>query len=95
MIPSKIAHPTDDTRPNIVNPKVKTVPVNRTGHTIFNNIKVSLNGTQIDSGSTLYPYRGNFKTRLSYLQKVKDGCLDMIGFDEELVSFKEVTDVNM
>ena len=61
MIPSQIAHPTDDTRPDIVNPKAKTVPVNGIGHTIFNNVKVSLNGTQIDSGSTLYPYRGDFK----------------------------------
>ena len=95
MIPSKIAHPTDATRPNIVNPKVKTVPMNGIGHTIFNNIKVSLNGTQIDSGSTLYPYRGDFEMRLSYPQRVKDGCLDMIGFDKEVVSFKDITDVNM
>ena len=85
MIPSKIAHPTDATRADIVNPKVKTVPMNGIGHTIFNNVKVSLNGSQIDSGSTLYPYRGDFKMRLSYPQSVKDSCLDMIRFDEELV----------
>ena len=95
MIPLKIAHPTDATRPDIVNPKAKTVPMNGIGHTIFNNIKVSLNGTQIDSGSALYPYRGDFEMRLSYLQRVKDGCLDMIRFDEEVVSFEDVTDVNM
>ena len=45
VIPSKIAHPTDPTQPDIVNPKVKTVSVNGIGHTIFNNVKVSLNGT--------------------------------------------------
>ena len=56
---------------------------------------MSLNGTQIDSGSTLYPYRKDFKMRLSYPERVKDGCLDMIRFDEELVSFEDVTDVNM
>ena len=64
MIPSKIAHSTDGTRPDIVNPKVKTVPVNGIGHTIFNNVKVSLNGTQIDSGSTLYPYRGELQNEV-------------------------------
>ena len=69
--------------------------MNGIGHTIFNNVKVSLNGTQIDSGSTLYPYRGDFEMRLSYPERVKDGCLDMIGFDEELVSFEDVTDANM
>ena len=92
MIPSKIAHPTHNTRPDILNAKAKTVPVNGIGHTIFNNVKVSLSGTQIGSGSTLYPYRGDFEMRLSYLERVKDGCLDMIGFDEELVSFKDVMD---
>ena len=33
--------------------------------------------------------------RLSYLKRVKDGCLDMIGFDEELVLLEDVMDVNM
>ena len=94
-IPSKIAHPTDPAQPDIVNPKARTVPVNGIGHTIFNNVKVSLNGTQIDSGSTLYPYRGDFKTRLSYPERVKDGCLDMIGFNKEIVLLEDITDVNM
>ena len=78
-----------------MNPKVKTVPMNGIGHTIFNNVKVSLNETQIDSGSTLYPYRGDFETRLSYPESVKDSCLDMIGLDIELVSFEDIMDVNM
>ena len=95
VIPSKIAHPTDPARPDIVNPKVRTVPVNGIGHTIFSNVKVSLNGTQIDSGSTLYPYRGDFEMRFSYAERLKDGCLDMIRCDEELVSFEDVTDANM
>ena len=95
LIPSKIPHPTDATQPDIVNPKAKTVPVNGIGHTIFNNVKVSLNGTQIDLGSTLYPYRGDFKMRLCYPERVKDGCLDMIRFDGEIVSLEDVTDVNM
>ena len=95
LIPSKTAIPTDPARPDVVNPKVRTVPVNGIGHTIFNNVKVSLNGTQIESGSTLYPYRGDFKTRLSYLERVKDSYLDMIRFNKEMVLFKDVTDVNM
>ena len=95
LIPSKIAHPTHDTRTDILNPKAKTVPVNGIGHTLFNNVKVSLNGTQIDSGSTLYPYRGAFEMRLSYPERVKDGCLDMMRFNEELVSFKDIMDANM
>ena len=95
VIPSKIAHPTDPARPDVVNPKARTVPMNGIGHTIFNNVKVSLNGTQIDSGSTLYPYREDFKMRLSYLERVKDSCMDMIRFNKELVSFEDVTDVNM
>ena len=48
MIPSKIAHPTDATRLAIVNPKVKTVPVNGIGHTIFNNVKVSLSASSLN-----------------------------------------------
>ena len=95
LIPSKIPHPTDRTQPDIVNPKAKTVPVNGIGHTIFKNVKVSLNGTQIDSGSTLYPYRGDFETRLSYPERVKDGCLDMIGFNEEMVLLEDIMDVLM
>ena len=55
IIPSKIPHPTDATQPDIVNPKTKTIPVHGIGHTIFNKVKVSLNGTQTDLGSTLYP----------------------------------------
>ena len=28
-------------------------------------------------------------------ERVKDGCLDMIGFDEEIVSLEDITNLNM
>ena len=64
--------PREDVGP--FNDRGKTVPVNGIGHTIINNLKVSLNGTQIDSGSTLYPYRGDLETRLSFPSEVKRGA---------------------
>ena len=56
----------DPDAPPPFNDKGKTVPVNGTGHTIITNLKVSLNGTPIDTGSILYPYRGDLETHLSY-----------------------------
>ena len=37
----------------------KVLPVNGMGYTLFTNIKVALNNVPIDSGSVLYPYRGD------------------------------------
>ena len=95
VVPERIPNPAGGGAAPIINPKVKTVPVNGIGHTIFNNVKVSLNGIQIDSGSTLYPYRGDLEMRLSYPQMVKDGCLDITGFDEEFVAFENVPRANL
>ena len=67
----------------------KVLPVNGMGYTLFTNVKVALNNVVIDSGSVLYPYRGDFEMRLLNSKDVKE----LIGFDEEVVAFEDVRDV--
>ena len=43
----------------------------------------------------LFTHSGGLETRFSYPERVKDGCLDMIGFDKEIVLLEDVTDPNM
>ena len=74
-------------------PLGKVLPVNGMGYTLFNNVKVALNNVPIDSGSVLYPYRGDFETRLFNDGNVKDGSSLLMGFDEEVVPFEDVRDV--
>ena len=63
------------------------------GYTLFTNVKVALNNVVIDSGSVLYPYRGDFEMRLLNSKDVKEGSLQLIGFNEEVVPFDDVRDV--
>ena len=74
-------------------PLGKVLPVNGMGYTLFANVKVALNNVVIDSGSVLYPYRGDFETRLLNSKDVKEGSLQLMGFNEEVVPFKDVMDV--
>ena len=67
--------------------------MNGMGYTLFNNVKVALNNVLIDSGSVLYPYRGDFETRLFNDGNVKDGSSLLMGFNEEVVPFEDVRDV--
>ena len=70
----------------------KVIPVNGMGYALFNNVKVSVNNVTVDSGSMLYPYRGDFETRLNHTLNTKEGSLDLMGFDEEIVAFDELAD---
>ena len=72
----------------------KVIPVNGMGYTLFNNVKVSVNNVTVDSGSMLYPYRGDFETRLNHTLNVKEGSLELMGFDEEVVAFDELANNN-
>ena len=72
----------------------KVIPVNGLGYALFNNVKVSVNNVTVDSGSMLYPYRGDFETRLNHTLNVKEGSLELMGFDEEVVAFDELDDNN-
>ena len=63
------------------------------GYTLFTNVKVALNNVVIDSGLVLYPYRGDFEMRLLNSKDVKEGSLQLMGFDEEVVAFKDVRDI--
>ena len=67
--------------------------MNGMGYTLFTNVKVALNNVVIDLGSVLYPYRGDFETRLLNSKDVKEGSLQLMGFDEEVVPFEDVRDV--
>ena len=71
----------------------KVLPVNGMGYTLFTYVKVALNNVPIDSGLVLYPYRGDFETRLLNSKDVKEGSLHLMGFDEEVVAFGDVRDV--
>ena len=70
----------------------KVLPVNGMGYTLFTNVKVALNNVVTDSESVLYPYRGDFETRLLNSKDVKEGSLQLMGFDEEVVAFEVVAD---
>ena len=61
--------------------------MNRMGYTLFTNVKVALNNVVIDSGSVLYPYRGDFKMRLLNSKDVKERSLQLMGFDKEVGVF--------
>ena len=74
-------------------PLEKDLPVNGMGYTLFNKVKVALNNVPIDSGSVLYPYRGDFETRLINCKDVKEGSSQLMGFDEEVVAFEDAADV--
>ena len=56
-------------------------------------MKVALNNVVIDSGSVFYPYRGDLEMRLLNSKDVKEGSLQLMGFDEEVVAFEDVRDV--
>ena len=55
-------------------------------------MKVALNNVVTDSESVLYPYRGDFETRLLNSKDVKEGSLQLMGFDEEVVAFEDAAD---
>ena len=74
-------------------PLGKVLPVNGMGYTLFTNVKVALNNVVIDSGLVLYPYRGDFETRLLNSKDLKEGSLQLMGFNEEVVPFDDVRDV--
>ena len=66
--------------------------MNGMGYTLFTNLKVALNNVPINSGLVLYPYRGDFETRLLNSKDVKEGSLLLMGFNKELVPFEDVAD---
>ena len=91
VIPLKGDAPGDG-GPAPFHPLGKVIPVNGMGYNLFNNVKVALNNIPIDSGLILYPYRGDFETRLINCKDVKEGSLQLMGFDEEVVAFEDVPD---
>ena len=92
MIPLK-GDPPEGGGPALFHPLGKVLLVNRMGYTLFTNVKVALNNLVIDSGSVLYPYRGDFEMRLLNSKDVKVGSLQLMGFNEEVVPFEDVRDV--
>ena len=83
--------PVEDAPPFL--PLGKVLPMNGMGYTLFTNVKVALSNVPIDSGSVLYSYRGDFETRLLNTKYVKEGSLVIMGFNEEVAAFEDVTDV--
>ena len=72
-----------------MNNRTKVYPTNGLGYSLFTNVKVLVNRTTIDAGDTLYSYQGDFETRLLYPKTVKEGSLNMMGFDKEQAVFDE------
>ena len=68
-------------------PLGKVLLVNGMGYTLFTNVKVALNNVVIDSGSVLYLYRGDFEMTLLNSKDVKEGSLQLMGLDEEVMPF--------
>ena len=64
-------------------------PVNFPIASFFKSCEVSLNGTQIGSSNTLYPYRALMTTLLSYSADAKAHQLAAGGFNKDLGSKKE------
>jgi len=51
------------------------------GKTFFNDIKVTLNGTQISSDNQLYAYKAYFETEFMCSEEIKKTRLELCGYD--------------
>ena len=61
-------------------PEQAFIPVGEMAHAVFSDIKVFLNGTKIDGGDALYPYRGAFNNKLFTSLAQKENSLEINGF---------------
>ena len=73
----------------------KVITVNRLNHAWFNNVKVKINGTSVETMKNKNAWRGDIETRLSFPKKVKEEHLKMCGFDEEDMVFDIVNANNI
>ena len=60
---------------NNLDADTRVAPVNLFLHSLFSEVDISLNGTQITSSTNTYPYRAIIETLLSYGQDVKESQL--------------------
>ena len=61
----------------------KPVFVNNLMHSLFQNVKISLNGTPVSSANKLYPYKALVEAELSHNASRKEGWLRCQGYQFE------------
>ena len=71
----------------------KTGPVNLLLHSLFSQVDVSLNGTQITSSTNTYPYRAILETLLSYGRDAKESQLTSELFYKDVAGKMDAVDV--
>ena len=54
-------------------------------------IDVKLNGTTVSFDGNMYSHRADIENRFSYPNTVNKGHLSMMGFDEEMEAFDEIS----
>lgn len=70
----------------------KVLLINGINSAWFKNINVRLNGEVIASGDNMYMYKADLENRLSYPKDVKEGILNVSGFQEEVVPLDDFRD---
>lgn len=63
----------------------EVIPVNGLGHALFKGISVRLNHHSITQTDNLYPYRGDFSTRINLpaIARLASSSMPLAGWDEE------------
>ncbi|KAG1653149.1 putative apoptosis inhibitor ORF99 [Nymphon striatum] len=70
----------------------KTAPVNQLISSLFSNLELTLNDTQVEGGSHLYSYKSYFNTLLQYGKDAKETHLRNYGFyKDEPKKFDDIT----
>ena len=70
--------------------RAKVMLVNGINSAWFKNINVRLNGEVIASGDNMYMYKADLENKLSYPKDVKEGILNVSGFQEEEIAFDDL-----
>lgn len=70
--------------------RAKVLLVNGINSAWFKNINIRLNGEVIASGDNMYMYKADLENRLSYPKDVKEGILNVSGFQEEEIAFDDL-----
>jgi hypothetical protein len=59
-------------------------PVNNLLHSLFSQVEISLNGTNVNSASNIYPYRAYIETLFGYSKEAKDNLLRAVIWSKDI-----------
>ena len=71
------------------------IPINGLSYSFFKSIEVKINNKEVSFDGSMYAYRGDLETRLSYSIMAKENMLGICGFDEESTAFEETHQVEL